>query len=123
MQTPVTEISNTAYPDRIYHFRTACRNYRNNQFWLKQIEQQPGSKKEGSYQRYRILKRNVASVEQTLYQVEEAFGKEASDMLMEAYVDGITQKELAQKHHLSCSSFQYHAAKWMRYIIKEEESI
>ena len=137
MQTPITEIAGYPYPDRISHFRQMCRNYKVNEYWLRNMEHsfQAQSRfqdnlydyENGKFrtsqemkERYGIVKNNVVCVDKTLEKIRMFYGSEAEEMVREAYVAGKSRKEIAEKYHLSENALQRKYRVWLENVIYED---
>jgi hypothetical protein len=140
MQKPITEIAGYPYPDKLSYFRANCRNYANNQYWLKSIERslkEQDSRNEQIFdyscngfasrkefmERYHALQANVKSVEETLKAVEMFYGSEAAAMLKEAYVERKHRKDVAEKYHISENVLQRKARTMLESIMYEREEL
>ena len=136
METLITEIAGYPYPNQVSHFRLLCKTYKINQYWIKSMQENMLKKdqerifqvsngrlidQEEAKKRYALFQQNVAAVEQSLEKIRMFYGREAEEMVKEAYVCGKSQKEIAKKYHLSEAALQRKYHTWLASIFYEKE--
>lgn len=136
METPITEIAGYPYPNRISSFRLLCKNYKTNQYWIKSMQENMLEKdqervfqasngklfdQEEVKERYALFQQNVNAVEKTLEKIRMFYGREAEEMVKEAYVYGKSRKEIAEKYNLSEAALQRKYHTWLASIFYEKE--
>lgn len=136
METLITEIAGYPYPDRVSNFRLLCRTYKINQYWIKSMQKDLLKKdpekvfqvwngklidQEEARKRYTLFQQNVATVEQSLEKIRMFYGRDAEEMVKEAYVCGKSQKEIAKKYNLSEAALQRKYHTWLVGVFYEKE--
>lgn len=137
MQIPITEITGYPYPDKISYFRRNCRNYKSNQYWLKNIErslQEQQCRDDQIYdyscctfrniqdvmKHYTILKENLKTVDETMENIRIFYGEEAEEMVREGYLSCKSRKEIAEKYNITENTLQKKYRSWLETVIYQE---